>query len=225
MTTLIAEDVLLLLLDDSGAWTADNRKPALAGAVLAELSLAGAIEIETEGGLWKRTRVVVTDPAKVTDPVLAGALTQIGSKPRSPQELVSRLGRDLPEALCSRLVERGVLHREDSKVLGLFGRTRWPEADARHEDELRARLRRVLVDGEDPDQRSGTVIAVLSAIGVAHKVLDRGPMSVKEFKKRAEQIAEAGWATEAVRKVLEAANVAIVAAVTAATVGATTAGS
>lgn len=219
MSTLIAEDVLLMLLDDSGAFVSgDNRKPALAGAVLAELALSGAAEIETGKGLWKRTRVVVEDSTTVADPVLVEALQEIDARKRSAQDLVNRLGKELPDQLCARLVERGLLRREESKVLGLFPRTRWPAAGSPHEQALRARVRRALVEGEDPDERTATVIAVLVAADVLHKVVNRGPMSKRDLKKRAEEIAEGGWATEAVRKAIQAAQAAVMAGVTAATV-------
>lgn len=220
--TLIAEDVLLLLLDDTGAFVSgSNKQPALAGAVLAELALLGAVEIETGGGLWKKTRVAVQGEA--SDPLLAEAIAAIGEKPRSPQDLVNRLGRDLPDRLCERLVARGLLRREQHKLMGLFPRTRWQAADARHEQALRAAVQRILVEGQKPDERVATVIAVLSAADVLTKVIDRGPLSNKELKRRAEDIAAGGWATEAVRKALQAANqaamVAAVAATTAAVAG------
>jgi hypothetical protein len=222
MPTLIAEDVLLMLLDRSGAFVFnDNRKPALAGALLAELAMSGAAEIETEKGLWKRTRVVVEDPDTVTDPLLVEALQEIEAKKRSAQDLVNRLGKNLPDRLCLRLVERGLLRREESKVIGLFPRTRWPLTGSEHEQELRAGVRRALVEGEDPDVRTATVIAVLVAADVVHKVVDRGPMSKRDLKKRAEVIAEGGWATEAVRKAIQAAQAAVMAGVTAATVAGT----
>ncbi|HUR73272.1 MAG TPA: GPP34 family phosphoprotein [Sporichthya sp.] len=222
MATLLAEDVLLLLLDDSGAFVAgDNRKLALAGAVLAELALIGAVEVETEKGLWKRSRVVVEDPSTVADPVLTEALDDIAAKKRSAQDLVNRLGKNLSDQLCARLVDHGLVRRVESKVFGLFPRTRWPVADSRYVQTLRASLRRALVDGEDPDQRTACVIAVLSAIDVVPQVVDRGPLSKRELNNRAKQIAEGNWASEAVRKALQATQAAMVAAVTASTVAAT----
>lgn len=229
MPTLIAEDVLLLILDDSsGAFTpsSEKRKPLLAGALLAELALIGAVEIETAGGLWKRSTVLVEDPARASDPILVGALHQIAEKKRSPKDLVNRLGKDLPEQLCTRLTDRGLLRRVESRVLGLFPRTRWPAADPGHEAALRADLRRVLLDRGEPDERIATVIAVLAAADVLHQVVDRGPLSKKDLKARAEQIAAGGWATEAVRKAIQAAQAAVMAGITAATAaGAASAGS
>ena len=223
MSTLLAEDVLLLMLDDeSGAFVAaDKVRPALAGAVLAELALGGAVEVEAGKGLWRRAHVVVDDAAtEVLDPLLQGLIEHIGEKRRSPQDLVNRLGKDLPDQLCARLAARGLLRREESKVLGLFPKTRWPAADRQHEEGLRAALQRALVQGEEPDERTATVIAVLTAADVLPKVVNRGSMSKRELKNRAEQIAAAGWATEAVRKAIQAAQAAVTAAVTASTVAA-----
>lgn len=228
MPTLIAEDVLLLMLDDdTGAFVAaDNLKPALAGSVLAELALLGAVEIESGKGWWTRTRVLLDDDATaVSDPLLLGALADIGEKSRSPEGLVNRLGRNLPEQLCTRLAERGILRREESRILGVFPRTRWPAADSAHEIDLRRALQRALVGGEEPDERIATVIAVLLAADVLIKVVDRGPLSKRDLRTRAEQIADAGWATEAVRQAIRAARTAVAAAVAAATAVAVTSGS
>ena len=226
-TTLIAEDVLLLMLDDaSGAFVAaDKLRPALAGALLAELALAGAVEVETGKGLWKRAHVVVDDGTAVTDPLWIGALNDIGERRRSPQDLVNRLGKALPDQLCTRLADRGILRRQESKVFGLFPKTRWPAADSEHEAGLRITLQRVLVEGEDPDERIATVIAVLAAAGVLHKVVARGALSKRDLNERAEQIADGGWATEAVRKAIQAAQTAVAAAVTASTAVAASSGS
>ncbi len=229
MSTLIAEDVLLLLLDEvSGAFTPSGvqLKPALAGAVLAELALAGAAEIETEGGLWKRTRVVVEDPTVVSDPLLTTALQDIAEKKRSPQDLINRIGKNLPDQLCTRLKDRGILRRQDSKVLGLFSRTRWPAADPRPGQVLRADLRRVLLEDGEPEERIATAIAVLAAADALHKVVGAKSISKKDLKIRVAEIAEGGWATEAVRKAIQAAQAAVMAGITAATVaGASGAGS
>jgi hypothetical protein len=225
MEPLIAEDVLLLLLDDdSGAFlSGSNASAVLAGAVLAELALTGAAEVETESGRWRRTQVVVEQPHEVTDPVLVAALDAIGEKRRSPQDLVGHIGKQLPERLCARLAERGILRREDSKILGLFPRTRWPAEDSQREQALRGQLQRALVGGEDPDVRTAVVVAVLNAADLVPRVVDRGAMSKRDLKARAEEIAAGSWATEAVRKALDAASQAMMmAAVFAATTVATT---
>lgn len=225
METLVAEDLLLLLLDDeSGTFTTANHREALAGAALAELAADNAVELDSRGGLWKRTTVSLDEAGVVDDPVLRLVADRIAEKPRSPEDIVGRVGRDVEDALCARLVERGVLRRDEHKVLGLFPRTTWPAADSSRERRLRDDLRAVLLDGRDPEPRTGVLIALLVAIDQVHKVVDRDGRSAREIKKRAKEVAEGGWASDAVKKALDAAAgaaAATTAAIAAATVSTT----
>jgi hypothetical protein len=148
--TLLAEDLLLLVLDDeTGAQTLDGTRTdlALGGALLLELALAGRVELTKDGPWWARERVGVTDPAPLGDALLDEALVTVAEKPRGSQELVGRLGKGVRARLLDRLQARGVLERRSDTVLGLFPRTRWPTADSRHEEQVRARLRDVLLVG------------------------------------------------------------------------------
>jgi len=77
MSTLIAEDLLLLLLDDNKGTTPSGTavSTALGGAVLLELALAGAVDAGKRSR-WKQPKVHVVDAARVTDPLLARAFAQ-----------------------------------------------------------------------------------------------------------------------------------------------------
>lgn len=221
MPTLLAEDLLLLLLDDEkGTPPAGVQLPApLGGALLAELAMAGEVEVEPAASRWRRSTVAVTDGAH-EDPLLAQALAVIAEKPRNAQDLVTRLGKDLPDALRERLHERGLLERRESKVLGLFPRTTWPAADVEHERQVRERLTAVLVQGLTPDPRTAALAGLLAAVDQAHKVVDRGDVPARQVKKRAKEISQGSdgeWATEAVRDAIAAATAATTAAVTAGT--------
>ena len=50
------------------------------------------------------------------------------------------LSKQLSDDLYDRLTRRGVLRLEQSKVMGLFPRRRWPSQDVAHEDELRRQI-------------------------------------------------------------------------------------
>lgn len=213
MTTLIAEDLLLLLLDDEkGSMTAWDPTPALGGAVLIELALLGAVEVTT-----KPTRVAAVAGVRVDDPVLRDALDTVSERRRSPQDLVQRLGKGVMAVLAERLAERGMLERREDKILGLFPRTRWPAADPSHEEAVRADLTRVLVRGEEPDERTAALIALLAAIDRVHKVVADPAVSGREVRKRAKAIAEGAWAATAVRQAIQASMAAIMTATMAAT--------
>ncbi|HEY0948643.1 GOLPH3/VPS74 family protein [Nocardioides sp.] len=220
MEILIAEDMLLLLLDDeSGKLTLTSYpQTVLGGALLVELAATGAVEVEEKTGLWRSAKVRAVAGAAPADPVLRAAYDVIGEPPRTAQDLVERLGKGTRDALADRLAGRGLVERRDDRVLGLFPRTRWPAVDSTHEQDVRRRLTAVLVQGVEPDERTGALVALLSAIDKPHKVVDHAGLSAGEVRKRAKAIAQGDWAAKAVRDAIAASTAAItaVAATTAA---------
>ena len=160
--------------------------------------------------------------AGTTDPVLADALATVGEKERSAQDLVTRLGKRLDDKLCARLADRGILERRDDKVMGLFPRTRWPARDSSHEDAVRRALTVVLVDGGQPDARTGALVALLHAVDRAHQTVPHQGVSDRDVKKRAKEVAEGQWAAKAVKDAVAAAMAATTAAMVAATAVVTT---
>lgn len=223
---LIAEDLLLLLLDDRrGTPASQHTDLCLGGAVLAELALLGAVTVSERKGMWRSARVRVVPGAVVEDEVLRDGLALVAQKERSAQDLVRRLGKGLRERLGERLVARGILQRRDERVLGLFPRTRWPEVDSTHEAQLRRQLTATLCAGAEPDERTGTLVALLSAVDRAHRSVDHEGLSSREVRRRAKQVAEGDWAADAVREAVQAATAATAAAIAASSAAASSAGS
>jgi Golgi phosphoprotein 3 (GPP34) len=219
--TLIAEDLLLLLLDDeSGKPQTQSLQIALGGALLVELAVGGMVEVVEAGSLWRSAKVHPVEGARPTDPVLQSAWETVRSKERSAEGLVEKLGKGLGDVLCERLVERGLLERRDDKVLGLFPRTRWPVKDTSHEDGVRRALTVVLVDEGQPDPRTGALVSLLHALDRAHKTVPHQGLSDRDVKKRAREVADGQWAAKAVKDAIAAATAATMAAMTAVTTGA-----
>ncbi len=210
--TLIAEDLLLLLLDDdSGAlpslWT-DMQVP-LGAALLAELGLAGAagpgrppvrdgapLLAPTE---WPSPTVVAHDGAEVHDPLLREALATVRRRPRTADELSLVLGDGLLERLADRLVEAGVLERHETRVLGLIPRTRWPALRTTEEAAVRDALRDALVHGGQPDGRTAALAALLQALDRVPRALDLHGAEARAARERAAALAEDDWAARTVR--------------------------
>jgi hypothetical protein len=219
---LIAEDLLLLLYDD------ETGKPiagspgldyALAGAVLIELTLSRKVDITTQG------RLEVLDRAPTGDPILDERLSYIADKPgKKPKNQVGALSKRLREQLLARLADRGVLEADQGKVLGLFPVTRWPAKDARHESEVRAKLESVLKVGTAPDERTGALIALLSALNVVPKVVTDA-VDKRALKQRAKEIADSDWAAAAVKKAVTEMQAAVTAAIVVASSAGASAGS
>lgn len=224
---LIAEDLLLLLYDD------ETGKPiagspgldyALAGAVLIELTLNGKLDITGQADGVKPGRLKVLDATPTGDPILDERLAFVVDRPgKRPKDQIGRLSKKLRDQLLSRLAERGVLEADQGRMLGLFPVTRWPAKDARHEAEVRSKLESVLKVGTTPDERTGALIALMSALNVVPKVVTDA-VDKKALKRRAKQIAESDWAAEAVKKAVTEMQAAVTAAVVASTTAASTSG-
>ncbi len=222
MPMLIAEDLLLLLLDDeTGKIAASDRlTAALGGALLLELALAERVEVGERTSRWSSAKILVAGPP-LGDLMLDEALSMTADKPRSAQDLVTRLGTGAKERLLERLADRGILQRHQDLVLGIFPRTTWPAVDSQHEASVRTLLEGALLEGLTPDARTSALIALLSATDQAHKVVERADVPVGQVKARAKEIADGAWAAKAVKDAVDAAQAAMMAAVFVATSAAT----
>jgi Golgi phosphoprotein 3 GPP34 len=207
--TLLAEDLLILLLDDAKGTTSTwvTTDIALGGAVLAELALLGLATVDEKKGFWSSAKVRATGPAPADlHPVLAETLAAIAAKARPASTLVTKLGKGLDDRLAAGLAERRILERRDGRLLGVLPRTTWPAADTTRDNQLRRSITVCLVDGGRPDERTAALIGLLSAVDQAHKaVTTNHAMTTRQLKKRAKEIAEGNWAAKAVKDALAAA--------------------
>jgi hypothetical protein len=211
--TLLAEDLLLLLLDD------DTGKPlvdgvvlprVLAGAVLLDLTLDGVVEPSDGTGEVKKGRLLLRERTAPLDPILAHATSQLrGSKPMKPEAAIEKLGKNLREAVLGRIVERGWVHEAKGRLLGIFPTKTWPAVDATHERVVRQKLQSALLDGVQPDSRTAALISLLSAVDAAPKVFPDAKK--KAVRSRAKEIASGDWASVAVRRAVDSVNAAIIA--------------
>jgi hypothetical protein len=217
---LLVEDLLLLLMDDeTGTPAAAGTLPyALGGAVLVELALLGRVDTTATGSLGGE-KVIAVDGEPPADPLLRQAYEKVAGKPRAVQPLLLRIGGSLWDEVVDRLAGKGLVRRESRKVLGLFRTTRLPAGDGRHEQEVRDRIRAVLVDGAEPDTRTAALIALLSASGALPALRPQLAWSGPVIE-RAEELRRGNWGASAVNTAVArtAAAIAASSAVTAVTV-------
>ncbi|MFC9515228.1 GPP34 family phosphoprotein [Nocardiaceae bacterium NPDC056970] len=216
MAPLIAEDLLLLLLDDeSGDPLTDGTKlpRVLAGAVLLELALDGYVTPADEGEDVKKGRLVVRLDGTPDDPILARTLDVIrdARRPMKPEAVIEKLDTELRTAVFERVIDRGWVRESRRKVLGIFPAKTWPSVDESHEREVRHEVGGVLTEGLDPAPRAAALISLLSAVDAAAKAFPEADR--KAIRKRAKDIAEGEWAGAAVRKAVDAINTAVFVAV------------
>ena len=217
--TLIAEDLLLLLLDDrSGKPQTGYLEIALGGAVLVDLAMEGLVEVASHGSLWGSAKVRRVSAVMPGDRILAGALGTV-SENRPAQKLVVKIGKGLVDPVAERLHHRGVLDRREEKVLGLVTRTRWPSRDPSRKESIRRGLVVVLVQGGHVDARNAALIGLLLAVNRLHRTVSHPDASARRLKQRAKEIAGENWAPPTIKDAVAVATSATAAAVKAAASG------
>ena len=98
-------------------------RTTLAGAILAELDLIGAIELQGK-------HVRATGAAPTTDLQHELELIRGKSRPHTPKRWVSMLeGRAEVQRIYEGMASQGIVERVGEKRLGLFRSTRYPEKD------------------------------------------------------------------------------------------------
>ena len=129
---LLEELLLLSIHDDKGtvvSQVAETLRYGLAGAMLADLALAGRISL-ADG-----KRVVVVDPAPTGDDLLDEALQVIQTADRSKKisywiNTLSNSPRKLIKRLAEKLVAQGILRDEEKRYLWVIPYAAYPQADA-----------------------------------------------------------------------------------------------
>jgi len=217
----LSEGLLLLATDDASGRI--NTKSGaldygLSGAVLTELFLRDRLTLQNG-------KVTIVDASATGDPVLDDALSRItDSKPRDAKHWVNKLPRSwIREQILDGLIEKGVLRREEHRILWIIPADRFPaEADS-PEQHVREAVRAAVLDGATPQPRTAVLIGILKACDLLETVFSKEER--KRRRDRIDQIASADLVSEAVSKAVKDMQAATMAAITAATIVAATSSS
>ena len=181
-----AEEIILLLLRDEDGrfiqiptWSMDY---AIAGAALMDLAMENRIDTDLENLILIDSSPVGDD---ILDPILAEVAAGGNSDTRYWVEQVSRRGAEIREKALDRLVERGILEREDDRFLWVFRSRRYPTLDGDAEREVKLRILNVLFSDEIPDPRDQMIICLADACGIFPRILSR-----QEHARASERIAQ-----------------------------------
>jgi hypothetical protein len=185
----LAEDLLLLALDDENgtvSWQRANALPAgLGGALLMDLALQERITSVDN-------KILVADPSLTGDALLDAALATIrdARRPRNAKHWVEKLGgpKGLRDELARRLVARGILREQEHTFLWVFHGQRFPTSDPGPESSLRGRLRDVVLTGAAPDTRTVLLLSLVNACDLAKGIFARADR--KQVKRRIKELVE-----------------------------------
>lgn len=190
--------LLLLRPDGKLAVSSQTFDPGVAGAVLGDLALRGVLQFDGR-------KVIPAKSAPVGDPVIDGMKEQIdlAPAPRRPSSWVSRNANgSLREGVLAGLVGRGLVTRQEHRVLGIFPSARWPERDAGPAKLLRGEIGDVLHLGAAPSPFQVALIGLLEATGTL-----RGQFG-KVDRPRVKALTDGDWVAGAVKSVVQSRQTA-----------------
>ncbi|WP_286254855.1 GOLPH3/VPS74 family protein [Streptomyces graminofaciens] len=155
--------------------------------------------------------------------LLERALAEDTALPDDAGQWIHRHRTEEYETALQGLLAKGLIRKEEHRVLLFFRTTRYPEADGTEESSVRSRLTDVVLNGATPDHRTAALITLLHHNGLqslAFPDAESDKTARRTTDQRMQEIAEHHWADPALRSMSETAA-ATVAALMAATVAAT----
>lgn len=198
----LAREVLVATTDPEKGTPWPTVDWAIAGALMLELAHEGRLSVD---GTGKDTRVTVSDPTPLGDPLLDFSMEMLDIG--GPARRASRKAQALRvvDRLTAQLVDDGVLVEESRKRFGVFAVDRFVPTPAAGRDEVVARIRSVLLGESVPDERTSLLVA---ALGICIPVKLFVPREQKkEAERRSAEILERIGDDE--RALVEAVGVAL----------------
>ncbi|MCY3771684.1 MAG: GPP34 family phosphoprotein [Gemmatimonadetes bacterium] len=179
-----AEEIMLLMLDDDGKFVSvPDRllRYGLAGGVLMDLALENRIDTDVD-------KLVLVDSTPVDDNLLDPLLADIAASSETHGarywiEHAVDQADDIRETAIDRLVERGILNREEGQFLWVFRSRRYPTIDGTAEREVKLRIMEVLFSEKIPSPRDVVIINLAHACNLFKEIL-----SARELAQAAERI-------------------------------------
>ena len=200
----LMEEVALLALDDQSGRPLDLPGNALgfglAGAIILELSLAGSVDTDLQ-------QLTVVNPGATADELLNPwlGLFQAAPHPKSVMFWLRELAlrRDeIHQAAIDRLIRRGILRRDEQRLLWVFKVRGYPTVDGTERIEVRTRLRQLILSNDLPSPRDAILLSLIHGCGLSRHLF--AELDLETHKNRLEVLAK----TDLVGREVSAATVA-----------------
>jgi Golgi phosphoprotein 3 (GPP34) len=195
----IAEDLLLLLLDNASAQPAMERRRrerVLAAAVLLDLAHACRIRPAVAEEAIEPGRLIALSVPGLMDPVVEPAFQLLQRRPLRPATAVKRLAKHTEDRLTHHLEQTGQIRRIRLQSKRLTHPYTWPLTNRGRAGQARAALLAALFDRSPPTPSTAAIISLLHAadgLGALLSLNDRGWRWVHA---RAGEIASGSWIDE-----------------------------
>lgn len=200
----LPEEILLLALRDGDGSFVDLPEHsldfALAGAVVMELAMRRRIDSDAES-------VTVVDGTVLGDPILDPALSAIhrareGHDTQWWIETLSHEAETIRGHALERLIDRGILKRDQQKLRWVFGKRRYPVVKDAQQREVKERILAIITTDEIPEPHDVVLIALADACAVFDAIID--PDTMLELRPRITEIARMDLMAQSMRQALVA---------------------
>ena len=185
----LAEELLLIILDDSSGKLFSSAKPfaipiAIAASLIMELTLNGRIDTDSE-------KLFVISNAPTGNQILDDTLAEIDvEKTILPTSAwitrIGKKGESLNQLIIKSLVDRGVLMSVEKRLLWVFKTRVYPPTSGIEDREVRARVMQLMNSEEIPSPRDSLIVGLLQATGLMNHLLT--PNELDRLKVRIDNI-------------------------------------
>lgn len=193
----IAEDLLLLLLDNESAQPRMKRRQlgrTLAAALLLDLAYDCRVRPALPGEPVAPGRLVALAGPVPMDPALRPALAMLERGPVTPDVAIGRLRGRAEDDVLDQLLRTGQIHQIQLSSHRLRRNTyAWPLSDRSRSAKTRAAAHGALFDHHSPEPAMAAVIALLHRTGGLPAALNLSDEGAYHAIRRAEEITFAGW--------------------------------
>jgi len=195
----IAEDLLLLLLDNASAQPAlerHRRERVLAAAVLLDLAYACRIRPAMAQEAVEPGRLIALTVPGAMDPVAEPAFRLLHRRPLRPATAVKKLSKHTEDDLTRHLERAGQIRRIRLQSKRFTHPYAWPLTNRGRVGQARSALLAALFDRRPPTPATAAIITLLHAadgLGALLSLNDRGWRWVHA---RAGEIASGSWVDE-----------------------------
>lgn len=214
---LIAEDLLLLLLDNAAAQPAlerQRRQRVLGAAVLLDLAWASRVRPATDGDTVAAGRLLALAGTAPLDPVTGPAWEMLTRRPLKPASAISKLSRTAEDLLLRQLERAGQIQRVPLQPKGFA----FPMQNRDRVERARTALLAALFDRRPPATPTAAAISLLHAVDGLGAVLSLNDRGWRWVHARAGEIALGSWIDESPTGLAEI-NVAVTVAALRPTLG------
>lgn len=183
---LLEEYLLIALDDEKGKFVIDSTRLhyGFAGAVLLELALREKIEVDGE-------TLILTDNAYEPEIALNKMIDEL-KQLKSPSlkkalKLIADQSSDIKDYTLQHLINKGILRKEETKILWLIPSEQYPTSDMTPESKVRKRLDDVITHGSNVEAHDLMLLCLIDATDLTKEAF-RDKQDYKAVRKKIKEV-------------------------------------